>query len=72
MFERLNTGYARAWHGKLERVVRTPDRIASRFRVEKLIIGQQTLAKSKCNFFELRGDLFEAVLVCTSGDNTLR
>jgi len=34
MFERLNTRYARVWHGDFDHVVQAPQRIASRFRVE--------------------------------------
>lgn len=71
MFERLNTRYARVWHGNFDHVVQAPDRIASRFRVENLTFDQRTLVKNNCNFFRLRGDLFEEVFVYMSGDNSL-
>ena len=71
MFERLNARYARVWHGNFDHVVQGPDRIASRFRVENLSFGQQTLVKNNCNFFRLRGDLFDEVFVYMSGDNSL-
>ena len=71
MFERLNTRYARVWHGNFDHVVQAPDRIASRFRVENLTLDGQTLVKNNCNFFRLRGDLFEEVFVYMSGDNSL-
>lgn len=71
MFERLNTRYAKVWHGNFDHVVQGPERIASRFRVENLGFDQQTLVKNNCNFFRLRGDLFEEVFVYMSGDNSL-
>ena len=71
MFERLHTRYARVWHGNFDHVVQAPDRIASRFRVENLTFDRQTLVKNNCNFFRLRGDLFEEVFVYMSGDNSL-
>lgn len=71
MFERLNARYAKVWHGNFDHVVQAPDRIASRFRVENLSFEKQTLVKNNCNFFRLRGDLFEEVFVYMSGDNSL-
>ena len=71
MFERLNARYARVWHGDFDHVVQGPDRIASRFRVENLSFDNQTLVKNNCNFFRLRGALFEEVFVYMSGDNSL-
>ena len=71
MFERLNTRYAKVWHGNFDHVVQAPDRIASRFRVENRTFEGQTLVKNNCNFFRLRGDLFEEVFVYMSGDNSL-
>ena len=71
MFERLNTRYARVWHGHFDHVAQAPDRIASRFRVENLTFDQRTLVKNNCNFFRLRGHLFEEVFVYMSGDNSL-
>jgi ketosteroid isomerase-like protein len=71
MFERLNTRYARVWHGDFDHVVQGPDRIASRFRVENLSFDNQKLVKNNCNFFRLRGTLFEEVFVYMSGDNSL-
>jgi ketosteroid isomerase-like protein len=71
MFERLNTRYAKVWHGAFDHVAQAPDRIASRFRVENLTFDGQTLVKHNCNFFRLRGDLFVEVFVYMSGDNSL-
>jgi len=71
MFERLNTRYAKVWHGAFDHVVQAPDRIASRFRVENQTFDGQTLVKHNCNFFRLRGDLFDEVFVYMSGDNSL-
>jgi ketosteroid isomerase-like protein len=71
MFERLNARYAKVWHGNFDHVAQGPDRIASRFRVENLGFDQQTLVKNNCNFFRLRGDLFDEVFVYMSGDNSL-
>lgn len=71
MFERLNTRYARVWHGDFDHVVQAPDRIASRFRVENLTFTNEKLVKNNCNFFRVRGDLFEEVFVYMSGDNSL-
>lgn len=72
MYERLFARYARVWHGAFDHVVQPPGRIASRFRVENLTFDNQTLVKHNCNFFRLRGDLFEEVYVYMSGDNSLR
>lgn len=71
MLERLFTRYAGVWHGDFDHVVQAPDRIASRFRVENLTFDQRKLVKHNCNFFRLRGDLFEQVFVYMSGDNSL-
>ena len=71
MYERLNARYAKVWHGNFDHVVEGPERIASRFRVENLTFGGQTLVKNNCNFFRLRGDLFCDVFVYMSGDNSL-
>ena len=72
MFERLNTRYASVWHGNFDHVAQTPDRIASRFRVENRTFDGQLLVKNNCNFFRLRGNLFCEVFVYMSGDNSLR
>ena len=71
MFQRLFARYASVWHGNFDHVVQAPDRIASRFRVENLTFDKQKLVKNNCNFFKLRGDLFEEVFVYMSGDNSL-
>ena len=71
MFERLFTRYASIWHGDFDHVVQTPERIASRFRVENLGFDRQTIVKHNCNFFRLRGDLMDEVFVYMSGDNSL-
>lgn len=72
MFERLNARYASVWHGAFDHVVQPPARIASRFRVENMTIGQQKLVKHNCNFFRVREDgLFDEVFVYMSGDNSL-
>ena len=72
MFERLHTRYASVWHGNFDHVAQTPDRIASRFRVENRTFDGQLLVKNNCNFFRLHGDLFCEVFVYMSGDNSLR
>lgn len=71
MFERLFARYARVWHGDFDHVVQLPDRIASRFRVENTTFDGQLLVKNNCNFFRLRGDLFDEVFVYMSGANSL-
>ncbi|GDX56524.1 hypothetical protein LBMAG30_06870 [Comamonadaceae bacterium] len=71
MFERLNARYAQVWHGDFDHVVQWPNRIASRFRVENITHGGDKLVKHNCNFFRLRGALFEEVFVYMSGDNSL-
>lgn len=71
MFERLFARYARVWHGDFDHVVQAPTRIASRFRVENTTFAGQLLVKHNCNFFRLRGDLFDEVFVYMSGDNSL-
>ena len=72
MFERLNTRYASVWHGNFDHVTQGPDRIASRFRVENRGVDGHSMIKNNCNFFRLRGELFEEVFVYMSGDNSLR
>ena len=71
MFERLFTRYARVWHGDFDHVVQAPNRIASRFRVENTTLDGQLLVKNNCNFFRLRGAVFEDVFVYMSQDNSL-
>ena len=71
MFERLNVRYAQVWHGDFDHVVQVPNRIASRFRVENITHAGEKLVKHNCNFFRLRGALFEEVFVYMSGDNSL-
>ena len=71
MFERLFARYARVWHGDFDHVVQLPDCIASRFRVENTTFDGQLLVKNNCNFFRLRGDLFDEVFVYMSGANSL-
>jgi ketosteroid isomerase-like protein len=72
MFERLFARYARIWHGDFEHVVEPPDRIACRFRVVNVSATGETWRKNNCNFFRLRGTLFDEVVVYMSGDNALR
>jgi ketosteroid isomerase-like protein len=71
MFERLNVRYAQVWHGDFDHVVQGSNRIASRFRVENITHAGEKLVKHNCNFFRLRGALFEEVFVYMSGDNSL-
>ena len=71
MFGRLSARYASVWHGDFDHVVQGPRRIASRFRVENITLEGQKQVKNNCNFFKLRGDLFEEVFVYMSGDNSL-
>ena len=71
MFERLNARYARVWHGAFDHVVQPPGRIASRFRVENTLHDGSLRVKHNCNFFSVRGERFDAVVVYMSGDNSL-
>ncbi len=71
MYERLFTRYARVWHGNFEHVVQAPGRIASRFTVRNRSHQGQTTVKHNCNFFRLRDDRFEDMVVYMSGDNSL-
>lgn len=71
MYQRLFARYASVWHGDFDHVVQAPDRIASRFRVENITFDRQKLVKNNCNFFRLRGELFEEVFVYMSGENSL-
>lgn len=72
MFERLNSRYAKVWHGDFDHVTDPgQQRIASRFRVENLTHAGQTLVKNNCNFFRVRDGLFAEVFVYMSGDNSL-
>ena len=75
MFERLNTRYARVWHGGFDHVVQPPLRIASRFRVENTLADGSVRVKHNCNFFHLDLDggqpRFDQVVVYMSGDNSL-
>ena len=72
MFERLYARYAAVWHGDFDHVVQAPERIACRFRVENRRFDGEQLVKHNCNFFRVRGELFEDVFVYMSGDNSLR
>ena len=71
MFERLFARYTSVWHGDFDHVVQQPDRIASRFTVRNVDFQQQIFVKNNCNFFRLRGALFDEVYVYMSGDNSL-
>ena len=72
MYERLFARYAKVWHGNFDHVPQPPQRIASRFRVENTTLDGQLLVKNNCNFFRLRGELFDEVFVYMSGENSLR
>lgn len=72
MYERLFARYAKVWHGNFDHVLQPPQRIASRFRVENTTLDGQLLVKNNCNFFRLRGELFDEVFVYMSGENSLR
>jgi hypothetical protein len=52
-------------------VVQAPQRVASQFRVENTGHQGERWTKHNCNFFRLRGDLFEDVSVYMAGDNSL-
>lgn len=75
MFERLNTRYARVWHGQFDHVLMPPHRVASRFRVENTLHDGSLQVKNNCNFFRARGDgpqaVFDEVVVYMSGVNSL-
>ncbi len=63
--------WAGTYFAAVDHVVQAPDRIASRFRPENLTFAGETLVKNNCNFFRLRGALFEEVFVYKRGDNSL-
>lgn len=71
MFERLFERYDGIWHGDFDHVVDPPGRIASRFEVRNSSATGQVWRKSNCNFFRLRGIVFDQVQVYMSGDNSL-
>ena len=71
MYERLFARYRKVWHGDFDHVVETPQRIASRFRVENTLFDGSLRIKHNCNFFRLRGERFDEVFVYMSGDNSL-
>ena len=75
MYERLNTRYAKVWHGDFDHVVMAPSRIASRFRVENTLHAGSLQVKHNCNFFRVREAagvwLFDEVFVYMSGANSL-
>lgn len=72
MFTRLFARYASVWHGGFDHVVQAPARIASRFTVRNLSHQAQATVKHNCNFFRLREDRFDEMVVYMSGDNALR
>ena len=71
MYERLFARYAQVWHGDFVHVVQAPQRVASQFRVENTGHQGERWTKHNCNFFRLRGDLFEDVSVYMAGENSL-
>lgn len=72
MYERLNTRYARIWHGDFDHVLDVPrQRVASRFRVENTTHAGETLHKNNCNFFRVESGRFVEVFVYMSGENSL-
>ena len=72
MYVRLFARYASVWHGDFDHVPQAPDRVASRFQVRNVDLQGGVQVKNNCNFFRLRGDLFEEVFIYMSGDNSLR
>lgn len=72
MFERLFARYAKVWHGDFDHVVGGPDRIASRFQVRNTGFDGQLSSKNNCNFFRMRGEVFDEVFVYMSDENSLR
>jgi len=71
MYQRLFDRYAQVWHGDFVHVVQAPQRIASQFRVENTGHQGERWTKHNCNFFRLRGALFEDVSVYMAGENSL-
>jgi ketosteroid isomerase-like protein len=71
MFERLFARYASVCHSEFHHVVGPPQRIASRFQVLNTAHDGSRYRKSNCNFFRVRGQLMDEVLVYMSGDNSL-
>lgn len=72
MFDRLFQRYPGVWHGEFHHVVQPPSLVATRFRVENTTAAGEKIHKNNCNFFRLRGELFDDVRVYMSGDNALR
>ncbi len=71
MFERLFSRYDTIYHGNFDHVISAPDRIACRFEVRNQCWGSPIIQKNNCNFFALKGSVFDEVHVYMSGDNAL-
>lgn len=71
MYQRLFARYASVWHGDFDHLPQPPLRIASRFTVRNVTHDGKTTVKHNCNFFRLRGELFDEVFIYMSGDNSL-
>lgn len=71
MYQRLFERYATVWHGGFDWVIEPPTRIACRFSVRNVDHHGRETNKSNCNFFKLRGGLFDQVQIFMSGDNSL-
>jgi len=72
MYSRLFARYASVWHGDFDHVAQPPQRIASQFTVRNRSHDGQMTVKHNCNFFRLRGQRFDDMVVYMSGDNSLR
>ena len=71
MFERLFSRYDTIYHGNFDLVISAPDRIVCRFEVRNPCWGSPIIQKNNCNFFALKGSVFDEVHVYMSGDNAL-
>ena len=71
MFERLFARYDKIIHRNFDHFESGNQRIASRFEVQNEKMGFPPINKNNCNFFKLKGNLFDAVYVYMSGDNAL-
>lgn len=72
MFDRLWSNHAAVRHDNFRYVADAgAGRIAAQFRVVNTFDNGDAVIKSNCNFFTVRGGLFDTVAVYMAGENTL-
>ena len=72
MFQRLWDAHAAVKHDQFTFVPAASEaRIAAQFQVTNTLADGQTVHKSNCNFFSVRGGKFDTVAVYMAGENTL-